>query len=163
MMIIKSFQVKVDRSRDEFFDSPRLFTTQTRDLKIGRLGGTWKKSTPIEEEHDLNHPGCTPLSGFKSCEFSRLWSLQLLTKQLSVSTVENTTNSQPTERSLHLSSHSWRWTWDLHWMMLPTRIKIGGSNSQIPWVVGLLGCFLISSLSFCLVECLPRALMNYTL
>ena len=42
--------------------------------------------------------------------------LSLLPKQLSVSTVENTTNSQPTERSLHLSNHSWRWTWDLRGM-----------------------------------------------
>ena len=132
-----------DGSREEFFDYIHFYS-----LHVWHV--TWKFAGLEEPEKNPPHLKRNMIwtiqvvlhfRASSDARFSRLWTVLATeaTKQLSVSTVENTTNSQPTERSLHLSSHSWRWTWDLHWMMLRTRN--GGSNSRIPYVVGLFGLF----------------------
>ena len=155
MMIIKSFQVKVDGSREEFFDYIHFYS-----LHVWHV--TWKFAGLEEPEKNPPHLKRNMIwtiqvvlhfRASSDARFSRLWTVLATeaTKQLSVSTVENTTNSQPTERSLHLSSHSWRWTWDLHWMMLRTRIKNGGTTLKYLMLLGYLSCFLISSLSLCLI------------
>ena len=121
-------------------------------LGVSKNSGTPKSSIFIRFSI-INHPfwgtsifGSTPIFGASIHVNLPRRSQQRLatakTKQLSVSTVENTTNSQPTERSLHLSSRSWRWTWDLHEMMLPTRSKMEVETLKYLGLLGYWAVFL---------------------